>query len=143
MKKGFIHFLSFLLSASVLFASTGIVIASHVCHESQQSDVTFFERQGCCSDMLENCGAFPAPSNQIKGNCCELTITYHKLEVFSPGKISLLPVIVSFPVGQSFLQNSYLNRAAVLVSNPEDTPGVLKLKPGTKNFLHSIHTLLI
>ncbi|MEO8085290.1 MAG: hypothetical protein ABI763_00635 [Bacteroidota bacterium] len=143
MKKLFTHFLSFILAASVLFASTGVVIASHICHESKKADITLFEGHGCCTDLEGSCKSFPAPQGQLKNNCCELTISYHKLEVFSPGKISLKQVAISLPVEQFLFQNIPVQSNEILTVNTGEPLSFQRLKPGTKNFLFTIHTLLI
>lgn len=143
MKKWFTYFLSFLLAASVLFASTGVVIASHICHESKKADITLFESHGCCSDLASKCESLPASQGQLKKNCCELNISYHKLELLTLGKISLKQGLTYLPVEQIQFQNTIAQSNETFSIIPENPSGVQKLKPGTKNFLYSVHTLLI
>jgi len=138
MKKGLRNIVAFLLTASVLFASTGVVVASHICLKKKKSDVSLFESKSCCSNHDKGCGPVPV----LKKNCCQFSISYHKLEVNSITKVSSeasgCSFSVAYPVlipGLSFLQEE--------VNGSVDPPFIRRLLPGSKNFLHSIHSLLI
>jgi len=138
MKKQFKNIITLLLASAVLFASTGVVIASHICTSSKKSDVAFFENKGCCSKDSKPCTSFPTAPNSLKGNCCQLNISYHKIDVssvqktFSPVTIYYFPVkdIIALPLpGQTFFP-------APANQNPD-------YRTGGKPFLFSIHSLLI
>jgi hypothetical protein len=129
MKKGLRTFLSVLLAASVLYASTGVVIASHICLKNKKSDISLFESKSCCKNHDKGCG--PVPVN--KKNCCQLSISYHKLEVNSVTKISTevsgFSFSVAYPVsipGLSFLQQE--------VRGSDDPPFIRRLLPGSETF---------
>jgi len=139
MKKGFKIFLSIVLAASVLFASTGVVIASHICLKKNKSDISLFESKSCCKSHNKSCSPVPV----IKKKCCQLSVSYHKLEVNSVAKSASALDEISIPVlvaditapGLRSLQNT-IPFTKVLYGNQRQIPG-------SKNFLYSIHLLTI
>jgi hypothetical protein len=139
MKKGLKIILSCLIAASLLFASTGVVIASHICFKKGKSNVSFFENESCCSKHENSCSEVPV----VKKKCCQLSISYHKLEVNSLTKPSSKVTGVFFIIPSSIIlisdSVSLLNVAppSAKYSDP------LRLLPGSKNFLYSIRLLLI
>jgi hypothetical protein len=139
MKKALEIILSCLIAASVLFASTGVVIASHVCFKNGKSTVSFFESKSCCSKNDNSCSHVPA----VKRNCCQFSISYHKLEVNSASKTCSEVGKVSFPASYSIISIPGLGTVHLKVSRSEKFSANLRLLPGSINFLHSIHLLLI
>jgi len=139
MKKGLKIILSCLIATSVLFASTGVVIASHICFKKGKSNVSFFESKSCCSKHDNSCSSVPV----IKKNCCQFSISYHKLEVNSVSKASSDVAGVSFTIASSIISVPDLGSFQYKVSPSEKSSANLRLLPGSKNFLHSIHLLLI
>jgi hypothetical protein len=139
MIKGLKLFLSFFLAASVLFASTGIVIASHVCLKQQKTDVSLFESKSCCKSHHKSCSKIPVVSKR----CCELSINYCKLEINSATKTITSVNSVSIPVMVALNSMTGSFSFQHIVSYSDDPPDDLRLLPGSKNFLHSIHLLLI
>lgn len=139
MKKGIKSFISLLLAASVLISSTGVVIASHVCLKKGQADVSFFQSKSCCSKHHSSCSPVPV----VKKKCCQLSVSYHKLELNSIVKVASASHGISIPVLDAVVtpqtSSAFLNTFQLT----DDPPGNLKQIPGSKTFLHSIHLLLI
>jgi hypothetical protein len=139
MRKLLKNFLSFFLAAAIIFASTGIVIASHVCSASKKADVSLFKSNGCCSKKGKHCASFPAANTALKKNCCQLSVTFHKLDVTSLQKTF------------SAAHGNMVATARILFNYfpPVSAPQVIfsshgpDLKYGGKDFLFRIHLLLI
>jgi hypothetical protein len=139
MKKEFKTFLSILLAASVLFASTGIVIASHICLKKQIADVSLFESKGCCAMHHERCSTIPV----VKKKCCQLSVSYHKLELNTETKSPTTFTKISIPGFVIDVPSPVLSSLANTFTSSDDPPVSLRLLPGSKNFLFSIRLLLI
>src|SRR5690349_8314534 len=133
MKKGFKIVLSCLLAASVLFASTGVVIASHVCLKKNKSDISFFESKSCCSKHDKSCSKVPV----LKSKCCQLSISYHKLEVKSAVKSSSSLENISISVTDAEIAYPEFSSFEKPLSSSDHPPANLRLLPGSKSFLHS------
>ena len=139
MKKGFKIVLSCLLAASVLFASTGVVIASHVCLKKNKSDISFFESKSCCSKHDKSCRT----ETVIKTKCCQFSLSYHKLEVNTAVKSASSIESISISVLDAGISSAEFSSFEKSFSHSEHPPAILRLQPGSKNFLHSIQLLLI
>lgn len=101
MKRRLAKFISFFLIGATIFASTGVVIASHVCSTLKKSDVSLFENKGCCGKNGKHCSSIPSQQKSIKKNCCQLSISYHKLNVSSTLQTGQTDVI-AFPQETAF-----------------------------------------
>ena len=143
MKKGLKRALSLLLAASVLIASTGIVIASHVCHESRKAGVTLYEQDGCCSKPGKDCQYLPVSPGQLKKSCCQISISYLKLVIASNEKAGSRIIFSPVPSIADLFTNCTLKFTDSSPSVPVEPVNSGKTKPGDKNFLHSIRLLLI
>jgi hypothetical protein len=133
------NFLAFFLSAAILVASSGVVIASHICLSSQKSDVSLFEHHGCCSEAGSDCKPVPPASGQLKKNCCQLSISYFKIDIPSVQKTFSLKADFIAPAEQTVFSGFSFGEWNVYQTNFTG-PG---LKSGGIDFLHRIHLLLI
>ena len=75
--------LAIFLGVVILISSNGIVLASHSCSVKPGTDVSLFEHKGCCSNGKMNCHADYPGINSLTKKCCQLTITFHKVDVSS------------------------------------------------------------
>jgi len=139
MKKGIRSLISVLLAISVLISSTGVVIASHVCLKKGQADVSFFQSKSCCSKYHKSCEPVPV----VKKKCCQLSVSYHKLQVNSVVKESSTSPGISIPVLDAVVSSQSCSAFPSTFLYTNDPPGNLRQLPGSKTFLHSIHLLLI
>jgi hypothetical protein len=135
--------LSCFLAAVILFASTGVVIASHICHESKKTDVSIFESKGCCSMRSDNCAELPPAADHFKNNCCQLTVSWHKADVTSvqPGFSKCIAQALSSIVIAEIIQ--YPTAFIIHSADGHDTGGTGNLLAGSDKFFHSIRLLLI
>jgi hypothetical protein len=139
VNKGLKNILSFFLAVLILFSSTGIVIASHICIKSKKTDVFLFKAKGCCSKMQGECSSLPASAEQFKNHCCQLSISYVKLDVTSLQKSFSAASGIIIPVEQFTFSNLYSSPCFQSCFNIHDPD----IASGGKNFLLDIHRLLI
>lgn len=137
MNSAFRQVFAFLLATSILVSSSGVVLAVHTCLSSSTKQISLFEHKGCCAKTKSVC--HKAPKTGIKTKCCELTISYHKIEVNASVLKYSIPLQVDFFSLPEFsvpefpvtaFQTSSLNKA------PPDVRGGTAL-------LFSLHRLLI
>jgi hypothetical protein len=83
MKSRTKNILSIFLSLVVLVSSNGIVVAAHNCFSQHKTEVSLFSKK-CCSKEKEQCHSKPAMEDTFAKKCCELKITYHKVDVKAP-----------------------------------------------------------
>lgn len=131
------RFLAFFLTLTILVSSTGVVLAVHTCFISSKKQISLFQNKSCCSSHSKNCHSKPASS--LKAKCCELSISYHKLDVVSNtikyqhlDSDTGLPLVLfsALTKPQHSFTKIYLNKAP-----PESRGGI--------EFLYSIGSLLI
>jgi|GEM_PF-5224775 len=133
------NILSFILVGAILFASTGVVIASHVCSETKKADVSMFERKGCCSKPMKGCSSFPSASDHLKNNCCQLSITYHKLNISSLQKTTVASIGFFLPFKELVFQTTASTSGLSCVPEFRKPP----VQKTGKDFLIQINLLLI
>ncbi len=133
------RFLALVLSLVILISSGGIVLAVHYCSSKADASVTLFVAKSCCSQKDVPCDGSKS-QHSFKNNCCELKISYHKVDVssvVSAGHHFEAPVCMS---------------DFVKVQDPSILPALLfgsllnKAPPfytGGKTFLYFIRNLLI
>ncbi|MBP6401104.1 MAG: hypothetical protein KA492_01155 [Bacteroidia bacterium] len=137
MKKSIRTFFSFILAFSILISSSGVVLAVHTCFSSSKTQISLFHPKGCCSKPSKSCHKLPASG--FKSKCCELKISYHRIEVNADAVHHAFPVTIAeidLPL--------FSSAVSPVVSIPSNTfnkapPEILT---GT-SFLYSIHRLLI
>ncbi len=83
MKSRFKNIVSIFLSLVVLVSSNGIVVAAHNCFSEHKTEVSLSTIK-CCSKEKETCHSKPAAENAFTKKCCDLKITYHKVNVNTP-----------------------------------------------------------
>ncbi len=124
MKSRFKNIVSIFLSLVVLVSSNGIVVASHNCFSQHKTEVSLFEKK-CCSKGKEQCHSKPVTENAFAKKCCDLKITYHKIDVKTPlaktisiQQLNLFPAELLFSSVLLFSQNisaSFFNKAPPLI----------------------------
>ena len=144
MKRAFKNILAILLAANVLFASTGVVVASHICAARKKADVTLFKSHGCCSKEKKDCSSFPfSSSDHFRNNCCQLNISYYKLDVNSVQKNFSAKPVVLYPAIQTIFYSVFSSLSShdpVAITHDD---GNSWLVPGSKDFIFSLHRLQI
>ena len=87
---------AFLLAVLILVSGSGVVFSQHRCSYDGATEVTLFERtKGCCSTG----SAIPCNNNEgLKSNCCQLKITYNKVQIVSSPAQNHVLVDGDFPV---------------------------------------------
>ena len=75
------RFLAVALAVVVFISSGGVVLAVHICSKNSNKEVSLFSNKTCCS-KLTPCATGEVPKT-IKKNCCNLKITYHKVDISS------------------------------------------------------------
>src|SRR5437868_414661 len=93
MRSPYTKLLSFFLSASILFASSGVVVASHFCSSKKKGETFLFSQKGCCEKESKSCSVPPTSQEQIKNNCCHVNISYYKIDVSSLVKRTITSVV--------------------------------------------------
>ena len=83
MKSRSKNIISVFLALIVFVSSNGIVVAAHNCFSGHKTEVSLFEKE-CCTKGKEKCHSKPAEENTFTKKCCELKITYHKIDVKTP-----------------------------------------------------------
>ncbi len=76
------RFLAFFLSLVIFISSGGVVLAVHYCSKKTTKEVSFFQHNSCCSKKSSVCKK-NIPDEFLKKKCCELKISYHKVDVSS------------------------------------------------------------
>lgn len=137
MKIRMKHILAFFLAFTILISSSGVVVAMHTCLSSSKKQISLFEHKGCCSKS--NKGCHKTSSTGLKAKCCELSISYHKIDVNASVlkyEISLSADLISEPFNTTtfFSDNTLFS----VISNKAPP----QLRGGT-DFLYGIHRLLI
>src|SRR5689334_17612565 len=84
MRKGCQKFLAFFLALIVLISSNGIVVAAHNCFSSHKSKVFLSAPSTCCHKEKQSCHSKPVDQTSFVKKCCEVKITYHKIDVKTP-----------------------------------------------------------
>jgi hypothetical protein len=84
MKSSFKKSVAILVSVIVLISSNGLELAAHNCFSQHGTEVSLFKHTGCCSKEEKNCHSNPVKDKSFEKKCCELKITYHKVDVSSP-----------------------------------------------------------
>lgn len=140
MNKRIKNSVAVFLSVIILVSSTGVVLAAHNCFSKAETEVSLFRHKGCCSNEKKDCHSKPQKENSFTKKCCQLKITYHKIDVSSPlvkfssvSDLKLLPVKqISFSpiIFSTDISSCFLNKAPPFIR-----AGV--------SLLHSIHTLQI
>ena len=77
----FKRFLAVVLAVVVFISSGGVVLAVHICSKNSNKEVSLFSNKTCCS-KVSHCANGELPQ-KIKKNCCDLKITYHKVDISS------------------------------------------------------------
>jgi len=137
MKSRAKHILAFFLAFTILISSSGVVLAMHTCLSSSKKQVSLFEHRGCCSKS--NKGCHKSPSTGLKAKCCELSISYHKIDLNASVlkyDFSLTADLISEPFSKAAIFSD--NAVFSVVSNKAPP----QLRGGT-DFLYGIHRLLI
>ena len=137
MKSRTKHILAFFLAFTILISSSGVVVAMHTCLSSSKKQVSLFEHRGCCSKS--NKGCHKSPSTGLKVKCCELSISYHKIDLNASVlkyDFSLTADLISEPFSKAEIFSD--NAVFSVVSNKAPP----QLRGGT-DFLYGIHRLLI
>ena len=120
MKRKLNKALAIFLGVIVLISSSGVVLASHQCFSKPETDVSLFSHNGCCSKKKKKCHALPVCEKAFAKKCCQLTITFHKIDVSSiDHKVNILS-LTSFALPVPFnrevnakgvRQSCFLNKA--------------------------------
>lgn len=135
MSRYLTKFISVFLIAATLFASTGVVIASHICSSKKTTDVSLFQHKGCCSKKDKDCTSSTASSIGFRKNCCQLSVSYNKLNVNSVQKNGALHSDIIAPAAKpSFQKKCSLIKTFVRKA---------EYQSGGLDFLLRIHLLLI
>lgn len=83
MKSFFRNSLAVILSAIMLVSSTGVVLGAHSCFSKHGTEVSLFVHKGCCSAEKSTCHSKHSEESAFTMECCQLKITYHKVDVSS------------------------------------------------------------
>jgi hypothetical protein len=83
MKSRYRNILSVFLSLVVFVSSNGVVVAAHNCFSNHKAEVSLFEGK-CCSREKEKCHSKPVIEHTFTKKCCELKVSYHKVDVKTP-----------------------------------------------------------
>ena len=86
MKISCRKFLSIFMVLTLLLATNGVVLIVHTCLVSNTTDVSLFQKNGCCGGEEFPCGT-SAEISFFKDKCCDLKVTYSKIE--SPGSLTI------------------------------------------------------
>src|SRR4051812_30656752 len=89
MRTVFNKALSVFLALVILIATAGAVVTTHVCTFSKKATVSLYQHRGCCSED----GQRKSTSNDtaIDKKCCNVTVSYYKVEVPSGIRKVALP----------------------------------------------------
>ena len=112
-------------------------MAMHTCLSSSKKQVALFEHKGCCSKSGKGC--HKTPTTRLKAKCCELSISYHKIDLNASVlkyEVSLSADQISEPFNTTIFFSD--NGLYSVVSNKAPP----QLRGGT-DFLYGIHRLLI
>ena len=99
MKARLKKFISLLLGVIITISSGGVVVASHSCLKKPGTEVSLFQHKGCCSKGKKNCHSASSPGQAFTKKCCQLTVSFHKVDVSS------LPVKKNFIHADVFIRN--------------------------------------
>ncbi len=83
MKRTFKNITSVFLALIVFISTNGIVVAAHNCFSNHKTEVSLFHKK-CCSKEKEQCHSKPVNENTFSKKCCEIKISYHKVETNTP-----------------------------------------------------------
>ncbi len=122
----FKRILAIVLATVVFVSSGGVVLAVHICSKNSSKEVSLFSNQTCCSKKAP-CSNSDAPKN-FKKNCCNLKITYHKVDISSiNSEVIPLPVHVinvdAFNFENAFVQQVILKSVLTNKAPPFFTGG--------------------
>lgn len=137
MKSRAKHILAFFLAFSILISSSGVVVAMHTCLSSSQKQISLFEHKGCCSKSGKGC--HKTSTSGLKAKCCELSISYHKIDV----NASVLKYEISLTadqISEPFKSTTFFSDNALFSVVSNKAPPQLR---GGTDFLYGIHRLLI
>ena len=109
MKPSIQKLISVFLGLIILVSSTGVVLASHSCFSKPGTDVSLFSHKGCCSKGKMNCHADPQKETSFSKKCCQLKITFHKVDVSSILLKSNLVQADCLPLAFSTIDFSFTN----------------------------------
>ena len=140
MKNLLRNSLAVLLSAIILVSSTGVVLAAHSCFSKHGTEVSLFVHKGCCSTEKSTCHSIHSEESAFKRECCQLKISYHKVDVSSPVvKNFSLPDLTLFSTPLfNFSSEKFDDRSSSCTFNK--APPLLT---GGLSFLYSTHLLKI
>jgi hypothetical protein len=138
MNKSSKNIFSIVLAFLVFISSNGIVLSAHRCLSNQKTEISFFHKK-CCGKENKSCHSSPS-GNSLSKKCCELKITYHKVDVKTP-LVKNVPVFNpylfsnAFPLSSSDFSDHYTSGLEFNKEPPVTLRGI--------SFLYSVHTLRI
>ena len=120
MKSRLKNIVAFFLGVIILLSSNGIVLATHSCFSRPGTQVSLFSHKGCCSKGKKDCHRIPAGENTFTKKCCQLKISFHKVDVSSfLSKANLIHVdaiaqhfsISDFPFSKNYTELLFINKS--------------------------------
>lgn len=122
----FKRILAIVLATVVFVSSGGVVLAVHICSKNSSKEVSFFSNETCCSKKT-SCSNSDF-QKILKKNCCNLKITYHKVDISSiNSEVAPLPIHVidvsHFNFENAFVQQVILKSVLTNKAPPFFTGG--------------------
>jgi hypothetical protein len=121
------RFIALCLALVVFISSGGVVMAVHYCSKQANKEVTLFKNNTCCSKNSSACESFPA-SKSLKKKCCDLKVTYHKIDISTVFSEKVTPdvqalIVIDFLNNFSFFAPPVYNSSLANKAPPFFTGG--------------------